>query len=144
MKFLHWVLCGLVAIVVTGSPTSCPEKCTCEGKSVQCPGESIANITARIPRDTLYYTYTANETHVDLGSVNFTHLAGLQNLTINAAFDDFVFNRRLNIPASMQSVFQPLSNLRSLKISISWNMSEPMPELFSFLNNLEVLDLSYT
>ena len=92
----------------------------------------------------MYYTYTARETSVDLGSVNFTHLTGLRNLTINTLFDSFVFDRTLDFPASMQSVFQPLSNLTSLKISITWTMSEPLPAMFSFLKNLEVLDLSYT
>ena len=143
---LHWVLCGFVAIAVihVGSLTNCPDKCSCEGKFVQCKGDAIANITARIPSDTLYYTYTAMETSVDLGSVNFMHLSRLRNLTINTTFDDFVFDRTLNFSASMQYVFRPLRNLRSLKISISWNMSEPMPEMFSYLNNLELLDLSYT
>ena len=141
------ILCGLMvtAVIVTGLQTNCPKQCKCTQKNgVQCRGNSIANITTQVPSDTLYYTYTGMETYIDLGSVNFTHLGGLQKLTINTLFDDFVFHRRLNFTAKSQSIFEPLSNLTSLMISLTWNMSEPMPEMFSYLNNLEVLDLSYT
>ena len=84
------------------------------------------------------------ETSVNLGSVNFTHLALLQSLTIHTPFDNFVFDRRINFSVSSQAVFQPLSKLINLEISISWEFSEPMTEMFSYLSSLKVLDLSYT
>ena len=148
MRFSHMILCGLVvtAVIVTGLQTNCPKQCKCTPKNgVQCRGNSIANITTQVPSDTLYYTYTGLETYIDLGSVDFTHLGELLKLTVDTPFDNFVFKRRLNFTAKSQSIFRPLRKLTSLTIhSITWNMSEPMPEMFSYLNNLQVLDLSYT
>ena len=147
MRFSRMILCGVVvtAVIATGLQTNCPEPCNCRQKlEVKCYGYSMANITAQVPNDTLYYTYTGLEMYIDLNSVDFTHLGGLQTLTINTQFDNFVFHRSLNFTAESQAIFRPLSNLRSLRISLNWNMNEPMPEMFSYLNNLEVLDLSYT
>ena len=147
MRFSRIIMCELVvtAIIVTGLQNNCPGQCNCGKRfEVQCYGNSMPNITAQVPNDTLYYTYSGLETYIDLGSVDFTHLGGLRRLTIETPYDNFVFHRRLNFTAKSQAVFRPLSNLMSLKISLNWNMSEPMPEMFSYLNNLEVLDLSYT
>ena len=106
----------------------------------------MADVTAKVPNNTLFYTYTAfgSEIHIDLGSVEFMHLEELQNLTISTVYDEHVFDRRLNFSNSSQTVFKPLSNLKNLSISITWNMSQPMHEMFSFLNHLETLDLSFT
>ena len=145
MKFMLDLLCKLVVsvAVVTGLQASCPDGSNCAPNfDVKCSGYSMADITTRVPSDTLYYT--AKELNVDLGSVNFTHLTGLRNLTVNTFFDNIVFDRRLIFPTSKQLVFEPFSNLSSLNISISWDFTEPMPEMFSYLNKLEVLDLSYT
>ena len=147
MKYLHGTLFGLVisAVMVTGLQTNCPRQCNCTVNfTVTCSGYSVVNITAEVPSDTLYYTYTALEINTNLGSVDFKHLGGLQTLTINTEFDSFVFSRRLNFQASHQAIFWPLANLTSLNISITWTMPDPMPEMFSYLSNLEVLNLSYT
>ena len=104
----------------------------------------MANVTAKVPNNTLFYTYTGLENDIELGSVTFMHLEGLQNLTIETKYDDYVFDRRLNFSNSSQTVLKPLSNLKSLNIHITWNMSQPMPEMFSYLNRLEILDLSFT
>ena len=147
MKFFLWMLCGLLvsATVVAGLQINCPNLCHCGTNFyVRCWGYSMADVTATVPNNTLFYTYTGLEDDIDLGSVEFKHLEGLQNLTINTIYDFYVFDRRLKFSNSSQSVFKPLSNLKNLSISITWNMSQPMPEMFSFLNHLEILDLSYT
>ena len=88
------------AIIVTGLQTNCPEQCNCGTKfEVQCYGKSMPNITAQVPSDTLYYTYSGLETYTDLGLVDFTHLGGLQKLTIETPYDNSVFHRRLNFMA---------------------------------------------
>ena len=131
--------------MVTGLQTNCPRQCNCEVNfTVTCSGYSVVNITAEVPNNTLYYTYTALETNIDLGLVNFKHLGGLQTLTINTEFDDFVLRRKLNFQASHQAIFCPLTNLINLNIGITWTMPDPIPKMFSYLNNLEVLNLSYT
>ena len=104
----------------------------------------MANVTATVPNNTLFYTYTGLEYEIDLGSVEFMHLEELQNLTINTVYDYNVFKRRLKFSNSSQTVFKPLRNLKNLSISITWNMSQRMPEMFSLLNHLETLDLSFT
>ena len=147
MKFSPGILCGLMvsAIVVAGLQTNCPKECNCSTNlDVRCLGHSMADVTAKVPSNTLFYTYTGLENVIDLGSVEFMHLERLQNLTINTKYDYNVFDRKLNFSNSSQAVFKPLSNLKNLSIRITWNMSQPMPEMFSYLNNLENLDLSFT
>ena len=147
MKFFLGILCGLLvsATVVAGLQINSPKGCHCgENFNVRCWGHSMAVVTARVPNNTLFYTYTGLENYIDLDSVEFMHLEKLQNLTINTKYDFRVFDRRLKFSNSSQAVFKPLSNLKNLSISISWNMSQPMPEMFSFLNHLETLDLSFT
>ena len=111
--------------------------------SVFCRGESLANITKKVPTQTSFFRYEALEMEVDLGSANFSHLTSLKSLWLSSPFDPNVMNREIKmVNISQQRVFWPLQNLMELHININWNFDAPLPKLFANFDHLETLNLS--
>ena len=129
---------------------SCPEDCICSNTStsqlaVFCKGESLSHVTSQLPSNTVIYQYEAWEKEVSLGGTNFSHLTSLESLQLTSPYDEIVTERFISeILPKQQTVFWPLTKLKELKININWKLENELPELFSKLDRIEILDLSNT
>ena len=132
------------------SDNSCPENCRCSSAStsqiaVFCKGESLSHVTSQLHANTTRYQYEAWEINVNLGGTNFSHLTSLEYLQLTSPYDQIVLRRFISkILPEQQRVFWPLTKLKELKININWRLENKLPELFSKVNQLKVLDLSNT
>ena len=132
------------------SKASCPADCRCSHTStaqlvVFCRGKALRHVTSQLPAETVIYQYEAHEREVNLGGTNFSHLTSLESLQLTSPYDQEVLNRIIKeIPVNQQKVFHPLTKLKELNININWKLGTVLPELFTTLDKLEVLDLSNT
>ena len=132
------------------SHNSCPEHCQCSNTSSSqlaafCKGKSLSHVTSQLPANTVIYQYEDREKEVNLGGTNFSHLTSLESLQLISPYDQIVLHRTINeILLMQQRVFWTLTKVKELKISIQWRLENVLPELFSTLDKLEILDLSNT
>ena len=127
----------------------CPVECDCTHMdtkfSVFCRGESLVNITKKVPSKASFFHYEALEMEVDVGTANFSHLTSLESLCLSSPYDNNVLTRMItDMSSNQQRVFWPLQKLKELKININWELNASLPELFGNFHHLETLDLSAT